>query len=82
MRVMLKASYQRAEQYSEGDGKPVLLSAEYGEVPDELVLGEVASAAMDHAQLSGDERGAQHIKNIIDAARADGALLLREDMQQ
>lgn len=74
MRVMLRASYKRCEK-GKKPGKPELISAEYGEVPDELIMGQWALALRDAVRMKEGPYAAQEIQDAIERAKADGVLM-------
>ena len=68
MRIMLKASYKRQERYR--GQEPELISAEYGEIPDEIVLGETGMALAHVAREKGTPEGIEMGDIIERAVRA------------
>ena len=71
---MLKASYKRQARYT--GQAPEMISAEYGEIDDRLMMGALASGIRDVAQIRGDEKMATMIGDAMCRAAKDGKLIL------
>lgn len=74
MLIPVRACYKRSKK-GEKPRPPQMISAEYAEVPDELVLGTLAQAGLERALLAGDTEAAGIISRAIDKATADGKLM-------
>lgn len=77
---MLKASYKRQERYTPG-AEPELIGAQYGEIPEALMLGEMALAVRDGTLAKGDLDAAEQISRAIAAATEAGALMTLEQIR-
>lgn len=72
MRIPIRAIYKRAER----PGEPaVMISADYADVPIELVAGQLAQAAADVASAKGDMDESERIRAALAQACADGKLM-------
>ena len=71
MIIPIRAFYARGTKPGE---EPQLISAEYADVPTELIAGTLAQAGVDIAFGRGDTEGAQILSNAIGRARADGKI--------
>ncbi len=72
MRIPIRAIYKRAEHPGED---AVMISADYAEVPTQLIAGQLAQAAADVASVKGDMDESERIRAALTQACADGNLM-------
>ena len=75
MQIPIRAIYRRAEKPGE---RATLESAVYADIPQELIVGTAAMAARDLAMRAGDDESVERISRAIDAACADGKIMIMD----
>ena len=71
MRIPIHAFFARGTKPGE---EPRLLSADYAEIPDGLLIGTMAQAAIDVATVRGDMDCAHRLSEVLSRAQADGKI--------
>lgn len=71
MRIPIHAFFARGTKPGE---EPVLLSADYAEIPDGLLAGAMAQAAIDVATVRGDMDSAHRLSEALSRAQTDGKI--------
>lgn len=71
MRIPIHAFFARGTKPGE---EPRLLSADYAEIPDGLLMGTMAQAAIDVATVRGDMDSAHRLSEALSRAQADGKI--------
>lgn len=71
MRIPIHAIFARGTKPGE---EPRLISADYAEIPDNLLMGTMAQAAIDVATVRGDMESAHTLSDALGRAQADGKI--------
>ena len=71
MRIPIHAFFARGTKPGE---EPVLLSADYAEIPDALLMGTMAQAGVELATVRGDMESAHTLSDALGKAQADGKI--------
>lgn len=71
MRIPVHAFFARGTKPGE---EPKLISADYAEIPDGLLAGAMAQAAIDVATVRGDMDSAHRLSEALGRAQADGKI--------
>ena len=71
MRIPIRAVFARGTKPGE---EPRLIVATYAEVPDTLLMGTMAQAAIDVATVRGDMDSAHRLSEALSRAQADGKI--------
>ena len=71
MRIPIHAFFARGTKPGE---EPRLLSADYAEIPDGLLMGTMAQAAIDVVTVRGDMDSAHRLSEALSRAQADGKI--------
>ena len=71
MRIPIHAIFARGTKPGE---EPRLISADYAEIPDNLLMGTMAQAAIDVATVRGDMESAHTLSEALSRAQADGKI--------
>lgn len=72
MNIPIRATFRRAEKRGE---QATMVSAVYAEVPDALIMGQLAQAGADVALSRGDHDSYMRIRHAIDRAEVDGKII-------
>lgn len=72
MNIPIRATFRRADKPG---GRATMVRAEYADVPDELIMGQMAQAGADIAIHRGDEDNFVRIRRAIDRAEMDGKII-------
>lgn len=72
MNIPVRATFRRAEKRGE---RATMVSAVYADVPDALIMGQMALAGADVALHRGDEDNFVRIRRALDRAETDGKLI-------
>ena len=72
MKVLVRATFERAPRGSKEPAK--MISGEYAEVPDAIVLGQLAKCGREDARIAGDDEAVEIIDKAIDKAMAAGVI--------
>ena len=72
MNIPIRATFRRAEKRGE---RATMVSAVYADVPDELIVGQLAQTCADVALSRGDHDGYTRIRQAIDRAEIDGKII-------
>ena len=71
MRIPVHAFFARGTKPGE---EPKLISAQYADIPDGLIAGEMALSAVQLATQRADTEGASALNAAISRAREDGSI--------
>lgn len=71
MRIPIHAFFARGTKPGE---EPKLISADYAEIPDALLMGTMAQAGVELATVRGDMDSAHRLSEALGRARADGKI--------
>lgn len=72
MNIPIRATFRRADKPG---GRATMVRAEYADVPDALIMGQMAQAGADVALSRGDHDGYTRIRQAIDRAEMDGKII-------
>lgn len=72
MIIPIRATFRRADKPG---GRATMVSAEYADVPDALIMGQLAQAGADVALSRGDHDSYVRIRHAIDRAETDGKII-------